>query len=291
VRACPAGDARQVVTVASTDDVVIAVHDFGGSGPPMLLSHATGFHGWVLEPLARHLADRFHCWAFDHRGHGASSRPAGGDVTWDAYGTDTSAVIHGLGLGGGLGVGHSMGATALVMAELAEPGAFAGLVLYEPVLIPTSWHENGPPPPELAESARRRRQVFASREEAYENFATKPPLDVFDPDALRAYVEHGFIDTADGRVRLACDPEHEARTYEAGRLHATFERLGHITCPVLVMAGSPDGNPPAAIALEVAEAIPRARLAVLDHLGHFGPMQDPAGVAEAMRDFAARVTP
>jgi pimeloyl-ACP methyl ester carboxylesterase len=211
-------------------------------------------------------------------------------VTWNAYGTDTSAVIHALGLGGGVGFGHSMGATALVMAELAEPGTFAGLVLYEPVLIPPSWTRDGPPPPELAESARRRRQVFASREEAYENFAAKPPLDVLHPEALTAYVEHGFIETADGRVRLACDPEHEARTYEAGRLHHTFAELGHVTCPVLVMAGNPDGNPPALIAAEVAAAIPRGRLRTFDDLGHFGPMQDPAAVAAALRAFAADVT-
>jgi pimeloyl-ACP methyl ester carboxylesterase len=275
-----------VVSVASTDDVVLAVHDFGGNGPPLLLSHATGFHGWVLAPLASHLTDRFHCWAIDHRGHGASSRPANGQVSWDAYGTDTSAVLHGLGLGGGIGFGHSMGGTALVMAELAEPGTFAGLVLYEPVIFPTSGIELETPPPPLADAARRRRPVFASRAEAYENFATKPPLDVLAPEALAAYVEHGFIETADGRVRLACDPEHEASTYEAGGLHGTFARLPRVGCPVLVVAGNPDGNAPAIVAAEVADRLPRGRLVVLDHLGHFGPMQDPAGVAQVIREFA-----
>jgi pimeloyl-ACP methyl ester carboxylesterase len=275
-----------VVTVTSADDVLLAVHDFGGSGPPLLLSHATGFHGWVLAPLASHLTDRFHCWALDHRGHGASSRPASGEVRWDAYGVDTSAVLHGLGLGGGVGFGHSMGGTALVMAELAEPGTFAGLVLYEPVIFPAAGPELDSPPPPLADAARRRRPVFGSRDEAYENFATKPPLDVLDPDVLAAYVEHGFIDTADGRVRLACDPEHEASTYEAGGSHRTFERLGGVTCPVLVVAGSSEGNPPAIVAAAVAAQLPRGELAVLDHLGHFGPMQDPRTVARLIRVFA-----
>ncbi len=275
------------MTVASTDDVVLAVHDFGGHGPPMLLSHATGFHAHVLRPMASHLADRFHCWGLDYRGHGGSSRPTNGTANWAAYGDDAYAVVHALGLGGGIGFGHSMGGTALVMAELAEPGTFAGLVLYEPVIFPSEPLELDEPRPNLAEAARRRRPVFASRQEAYENFATKPPLDVLAPGALAAYVEHGFVDTADGRVRLACDPEHEARTYETGGEHRTFDRLGEVTSPVLVVSGSPDGNPPAVVAELVAKELPKGRLSVLTDLGHFGPMQDPLAAAMLVRDFAA----
>jgi pimeloyl-ACP methyl ester carboxylesterase len=276
-----------VVTVASTDDVVLAVHDFGGHGPPLLLSHATGFHGHVLQPMAEALTDRFHCWSVDYRGHGASSRPTNGTASWDRYGDDAYAVVHALGLGGGTGFGHSMGGTALVMAELAEPGTFTGLVLYEPVIFPREPLDLDQPRPNLAEAARRRRPVFASRQEAYDNFAAKPPLDALAPAALRAYVDHGFVDTADGRVRLACDPEHEARTYEAGGAHGMFDRLGDVTCPVMVASGSPDGNPPARVAALVAQRLPKGELAVLPELGHFGPMQDPRRVAQLVRDFAA----
>jgi pimeloyl-ACP methyl ester carboxylesterase len=275
-----------VVTVASTDDVVLAVHDLGGSGPPLLLSHATGFHGRVLAPLAALLGDRFRCWAVDYRGHGGSGRVGCGDAGWEGYGHDASAVVRHLGLGGGIGFGHSMGGTALVMAELADPGTFVGLVLFEPVIFPPPPIDLGPTPPSLADAARRRRQVFASRQEAYDNFAAKPPLDVLAPAALAEYVEHGFVDTADGRVRLACDPEHEARTYEDGTSHHTFERLPEVGCEVLVVSGTPVGNPPAAVAALVAERLPRARLEVLEHLGHFGPMQDPDAVARLIRDFA-----
>ena len=39
-------------TVPSTDGVTLAVHDLGGDGPPLLLCHATGFHGRVWTALA-----------------------------------------------------------------------------------------------------------------------------------------------------------------------------------------------------------------------------------------------
>ena len=56
----------------------------------------------------------------------------------------------------------------------------------------------------LAEGALRRRPTFASRDEAFENYSSKPPFSALDPDALRAYVDHGFADEPDGTVRLKC---------------------------------------------------------------------------------------
>jgi pimeloyl-ACP methyl ester carboxylesterase len=128
--------------------------------------------------------------------------------------------------------------------------------------------------------------VFESRDAAYENFASKPPLDVFTAPALRAYVDHGFADTPDGQVRLKCEPEHEARTYEMGPRHRTFEHLGEVMCPVLVVGGNPEGNAPGALAPLVAERLPHARFVLMDALGHFGPMQDPPAVAALVAHFA-----
>jgi pimeloyl-ACP methyl ester carboxylesterase len=59
---------------------------------------------------------------------------------------------------------------------------------------------------------------------------------------------------------------------------------------VLVVAGSSESNPPAIVAPEVAAQLPRGELAVLDHLGHFGPMQDPSTVARLIHEFADRIT-
>ena len=72
-------------TLPSTDGVQIAVHDLGGSGPTLMLSHATGFHGRCYLPVADLLADRFHSVAFDYRGHGDTPRPAGA-LDWPHFG-------------------------------------------------------------------------------------------------------------------------------------------------------------------------------------------------------------
>jgi pimeloyl-ACP methyl ester carboxylesterase len=282
------------VRIASADGVELALHDLGGSAgsPPLLLSHATGFHAFVFAPLAACLAPRFHCWGLDHRGHGESGVPTTDIGDWGRFGDDARSAADALGLVGSLGFGHSMGGTALLMAELDRPGTFAGLVLFEPIAFPHDPRTEVPEregPALMVAAARRRRAVFASRDDAYDNYAVKPPLALFAPEALRGYVEHGFVDRADGTVELTCDPEHEARIFEGGRRQDTFDRLGEIGCPVLVMAGSPEGNAPGLIAPVVAEALPLGRLTVLDDLTHFGPMQDPALVARHILAFADEV--
>jgi pimeloyl-ACP methyl ester carboxylesterase len=273
------------VRVTSTGGVALAVHDLGGDGPPLLLSHANGFHGCVFAPMADHLRSRFHCWALDYRGHGHSDPPSDDVVTWPVFRDDALAVADALDLDRALGFGHSMGGTTLLMAELTRPGTFAGLVLFEPIAFPPEPVDRGRVA-DIAGAARRRRAVFDSREEAYANYASKPPLNVMVPDALRAYVEHGFVDQPEGTVRLRCDPEHEAAIFEAGAQQDTYARLGDVDCPVVVAAGSAAANMPGALAPTVAAALPHGRFVRFDDLTHFGPMQDPARVARLVTDLA-----
>ena len=65
--------------ISSTDGVTIAMHDFGGTGSPILLSHATGFHGHCMKPIADGLKSSHHVAALDHRGYGDAETvdPAG----------------------------------------------------------------------------------------------------------------------------------------------------------------------------------------------------------------------
>ena len=189
-----------VLTCTTPDGVDLAVYDFGGTGPDLLLVHATGFCAGVLLPLAGALSDRFHCHAVDLRGHGRSGRRADGDFAWSGFATDVLTVVDRLGLDRPLGFGHSCGGASLLLAEQARPGTFAGLYLFEPVVLPD---RTAPFPVEenpLSRGARRRRETFPSADEAFVNFSSKPPFDDLDPDVLRRYVEDGFevVPAADG---------------------------------------------------------------------------------------------
>lgn len=278
----------------SSDQVSLTLHDLGGSGPPLLLAHATGFHGLVWAPLVAQLADDVHGWALDFRGHGDSSQPADGSYGWERMTDDLLAVIDHL-AGRGVdvaelrAVGHSMGGAALLLAEQRRPGTFRSLWLYEPIVFP---HGEGIPRPQtnpMAEGARRRRPWFPSRQDAHDHYAAKPPLDALDPEVLQLYVDHGFRDADDGTVTLKCDPEVEAATFEGTLGTDIYSHLGDVACPVTVAHGG-DGMPPARVAPLVADALPHAELAPFPTLGHFGPLEDPATVAAAIRPTLTRAT-
>jgi len=293
--------------LSSTDGVTLVLHDLGGRGPTIVYSHATGFHGRVWQPLATRLAAGYHGIAVDYRGHGDSTRAEteNDTVDWHGYRDDALAVLDAIDAVPSndvpsasraplFGVGHSKGATSLVMAELARPGTFSALALYEPIIFPVEDEDTAREAMRasaLIAGTRRRRPTFPSFAAAEVNYASKPPLDVLTADALHAYVVHGFNQNADGSVTLKCDPEHEARTFEGSQSHRTWYELDQLTCPVLIMAGSLDDPGPGQVAEGVADRISGATFRRFDHLGHFGPLQDPDTVAGAIDDFFASHRP
>jgi pimeloyl-ACP methyl ester carboxylesterase len=270
-------------TVTTPDGVRIAYYDLGGEGPPLLLAHATGFCGPVLGPLAARLRASFRCYALDERAHGASGPPPGGDFDWHGFATDVLAVLDRLGLERPFGFGHSCGGAALLLAEEARPGAFAGLYCFEPVVYPgdeplAPTIEGNP----LAAGALRRRQEFGSRRDAIANFAGKAPFDRVDRAVLDAYVDNGFTPVDGGGITLRCRREDEAQVFAHALSHDAYARLGEVRCPVTLACGAQtDGFGPdllGALALRLAAPTPL----VLPGLGHFGPLEDPAAVAASV---------
>jgi len=278
------------VMVDSPDGTTVATYDVGGVGTDVLFVHATGFHAGVWTPVVAQL-EGIRPALLDVRGHGRSEIP---DVGMDWHGTaaDVLATVDALGLQRPFGVGHSMGGASLLLAELARPGTFRGLWIFEPIVFPpeiVAASESGENP--LSAGARRRRDRFPSFESAYANYASKPPFSALAPEALTAYVLGGFRTDGD-EVTLRCRPEVEASTYEMGARHLAWDRLGELTCPVVVARGSDSVPGPAGFAPLVAARIPGAVLEDHPRLGHFGPLEDPPAMAAAVgRAVAATVTP
>jgi len=273
-----------------TGPVELVAYDWGGGGPPLLLAHATGFHGLVWAPVAERLVTAGRrVWSFDFRGHGDSDRSPGRDYHWDRFADDVVAVVDQLGLAddpGLVAAGHSKGAAALLRAEQEQPGTFAGLWCYEPVLFPSDEPLEPRHDFPLAEGARRRRAVWPSRDVAHASYSSRAPFDVLAPPALRAYVEHGLRDRDDGTVELKCAPDHEAAVYAMGVANGVYQRLRDVECPVLVTCGQETDAIVPKLAQMIVDRLRQGRLEVMSGLGHFGPLQDPAAAAVSMLAFA-----
>lgn len=285
------------VPVAGTGGLRLAAHHLGGDGPPVLLAHATGFHGWCWAPLAAALVPDFTVWALDFRAHGDSDRDPEDDYQdWDVFAHDVLAALDALSertgwSGPWRAAGHSLGGNAVLSAEALRPHTFAAIACYEPVVFPPFDEPPAGGSSRLSEGARRRRTTFASRQEALANYASKPPFGRFDPDALSAYVEHGFRDQADGTVTLACRREDEAAIYEGAMRSPQWGRLPAVPAPVTILAGGPGADPVQGIAAGVARRIPRGGYRELPHLDHFGPMTAPAEVGTLLHAALSVATP
>ena len=270
--------------VPSTNGVEIAVYDLGGAvgSRPLLLAHATGFCGAALAPLARAMEGKFHCFAFDERGHGSSGRPKDGDFDWHGFADDVLAVVDGLALERPFGFGHSCGGAALLLAEEQRPGTFDGLYLFEPVVVTSGPPLRRNPDNPMTAGALRRRSHFESTTAAAAHLASKPPLDALDPAALGAYVVNGFRRDPPGGITLACSKEDEAEIYACGFQHDAFTHLGTVRCPVTLACGlETEGfGPPFLSSLE--SRLEDARTVSFAGIGHFGPMQAPATVAQSV---------
>ena len=257
----------------------IAIHRLGGEGPATLIvAHATGFHGQVYRALAYELRQDVTTVALDLRAHGDSDAPSDeAGFAWGGMVDDLLRVVDHVGAETVHGFGHSMGGAALLGAESERPGTFASIFTFEPVVPPTVF----PGESAIVRVARARRRAFDSHAAALQRYAARPPLGLLRADVLSDYVHHGFAETDSG-VTLKCTPESEASTFmNAGSIRLVH--LAEIESPVIV-AKSGDGGMPAQLAEGVADALPNGTLRHFPAMTHFGPLQDPVAVANAVRD-------
>jgi len=162
--------------------IEIALLDWGGDGPLALLHHANGFCAGVWGLVAERLRGHYRVIAMDARGHGDSSKPKGADCYhWELFGRDLLGVAEALAAEHpdgriALGLGHSFGGIALLMALLpigdsapwlrfAAAGLLIGIYLFylrrllakggavgddlEPLILSRGWIREPEKPPTL----------------------------------------------------------------------------------------------------------------------------------------------
>lgn len=271
------------------DGGAAALHDLGGEGPPLLLTHGNGLNAGMWTTAVPDLRRRFHCWGLDFRGHGASpSRHDTLDIARSWFVAEVLAAVDALGGAPIVAAGHSLGAVTLLRTEQHHPGTFQALFLFEPVLLPIGWEAHRAPAG-LIEASRRRRLEFDSVDDAFQRFSSKPPFSACQPEAVRAYVELGTFPLPDGRVRLSCSGEIEARIYESNE-RRDFAELAPVRCPIVVGAGAkvaPGNDVPPRVAPLIAEALGNGALRTFEGLTHFAPMEDGPTIAAAIIEHLA----
>lgn len=277
----------------------IAMLQWGDSGkPPALLLHGTGFVADVWHEVATELASTYTVYALDRRGHGASHKP--GAYHFLDYADDVCRVIDALDLRDIYGIGHSAGATDLLLAAKLLSGRFARLFVMEPtVMDPRAARSGGLSEESLAsmQGTLRRRAEFDSADAVFERYRTAAAFADWTEISLRAYVRHGFVSLHDGRVRLCCTPEIETailrpiyeameQIYVGDARGNPFGMLSEIDCPVRVTTAAKSDPIYWEMAERVMLLIPHVSALVFETAGHCVAQERPEAVVKAVRGFA-----
>lgn len=273
--------------------VEIALLDWGGDGPLVLMHHANGFCAGTLGLVAAALVPAFRVIGMDARGHGDSSRPEGPEAYgWDHFALDYLAVAEQLAAeqGGpvGVAVGHSFGGTSALGAAARRPDLFERLVLVDPVIpapakqVAALDPERGKRLSRLVEGARKRRSSWPSRAAAREHFAAKSLFRNWLPEALDLYVDHGLRVRADGQLELKCPGDVEAAIFGSSKTVDVADlarRAGAVPTTVL---WAEDGDFSRAVYERVFGPMPNVEIRDVA-CGHLVPMERPDFVVAAIR--------
>lgn len=269
----------------------LQMEDWGGTGPVLHLAHANGFPPGCYRKLIEHLKPRYHVFTLRTRCLVPGSDPQS-LRTWDDMADDLIHALRAQGVQGIIGVGHSMGGVATLLASAKAPALFRAVVALDPVLFTgaralalralTLLGLRSRVPP--ASLAWRRRDAWGAREEAARSYGKKPLFARFDSECFQDYITHGLSEAPGGGFRLTIPKAWEARVFETSPRDA-WKSLGTVSVPTLVIRGG-DSDTLTREALERARlTLPDAQTEELSGTGHLFPLEQPARCAERILAF------
>jgi len=262
--------------------------------PAVHFAHANGFNALTYRTLLEPLERDMRIYASDLRGHGQTTLAANpkGMRSWLIYRDDIVRTLNELDGRPKLLAGHSMGATASLMAALARPNWVTGLVLVEPVIMPPRYirwmriiralglAERMSP---VIAQARKRRGIWPSREAMFEAYRGRGAFRSWPEEILRDYIAGGTVDFVDDKqVRLACTPGWEAANYSSNAVDV-WRELDQLRCPLTLIVGDRRSTCPDPVIELLIARRPEIRVVKIPGASHFLPMEHPQIVRREIR--------
>jgi 3-oxoadipate enol-lactonase len=245
-----------------------------GQGAPVMLSHALGLDLHMWDDFAARLATTHQVARSDHRGHGGSAVPAG-PYTMDQLVDDAARRIREWGRGPGVFVGLSMGGMVGQGLAIRHPELIKGLVIANS----TSQY---PPAAEPAWTQR-----IAAVEAGGMNAVAEMVVERYVHAEFRA--AHPAATQALRDTLLRCDAAGYAAACHAVAAVDWLDQLATIHVPTLVIAGGRDIGATPAMAKDIADRIPGAKLRVFEEASHLSVSEAPQDFGRAVEELLAHV--
>ena len=252
---------------------IAMAYEVTGEGHPLVLIAGVGYGGWFWHRVVPALAEQFQVSTFDNRGAGATDKPDG-PYTTPMMAQDTAGLLDGLGVRRAYVMGHSLGGFIAQELALARPDLVERLILASttyggPNVIPIT--------PEALEVLTNREGDPVELVRRGIGVACAPGFAERHPEVVQELLDY--------RLTNPVPPAQYQAQVMAGAEHNAEERIGRITCPVLVLFGEDDRVVPPGNADLLAQKLPNARVKILPGVGHIFPIEDPEATVEAMLEF------
>lgn len=281
-----------------TDDGPFHYIDWGGNGPLVHLSHATGLCAGVYTPLAEKLSGKLHVVGMDDRGHGRTRATADPRKlrSWDTFAEDLESFFERLDRPV-IAMGHSRGAVASLLLAVKRPDLVSALVLIDPTILPYSWMwwwylakmTGAARWVPIVATAAKRRYLWPDRKTILENYRRKTVFRSWQAEFLEAYIECGTEVLQDGGVRLCCRPAWESKAF-ATCSHDIWHFVNRLKQPTLLLYGDRSDTCLPATVRRFSRSVPHAHITALERTSHFVPMERPGEVTAAIYDFIDRIS-
>jgi 3-oxoadipate enol-lactonase len=252
--------------------------DTGGSGPPVVFSHALLWNTELFAPQIAFLKDWYRCIAYDHRGQGKSAEGTGRAIDVATLAEDAAALIEALALGPVHFCGLSLGGIVGMRLAISRPDLIRSLVLLDTTADPE--------PSQLKYKAL---NLIA-------RYAGLGPIARLIMPAL--YGKTALSDPARAADRAAWEKALVANRRSIWRAvngalerKSIFAELSRITAPTLVAVGDEDVATGPERSARIARAIKGARLVIIPRAGHCSTVEQPDTVTAAIAAFLDKQQP
>ena len=265
---------------------------------PLHFAHANGFPAGSYDKLLQLLSKERTVYAMDHRATWDSSpyQPPS-QFTWHHAADDLIAAIEQVAPSGVMGVGHSLGAVATLLAAIKRPDLFKQILLIEPVMFPTRMFVlfSGLPKPlrakafKLVQRTLQRREHWATSDEFTQALSGKSLFKGFSSEVFADYATHGLRKSS---KRAAHTASSEAltlnfrKTWEA-QVFLTppyvWQKIKRLQVPCVIWRGETGDVVPMDAWQKWEKIRPESPVRVLHKLGHMAPLQDPVLMANEIQ--------
>jgi esterase len=253
--------------------------------PPVLLLHGgnQSSHSWDLVSL--HLAQRYHVYALDQRGHGDSEWSREIDYSMEAMAADALAFLQDQQIDDPIVFGHSMGGFVTMYAARQSPGFARAIVLVDVG-------------PELSVEGRKVVQDFVVHNVEFDDLdAFLDAVVKYDRFRSREHIartaKYNLLSRADGKFVSKVD-HRRFNPSDPGLITRStgleLEEVTQIACPVLVVRGGESAVLTAEAAERFVDVLPQGQLVTVPDVGHNVHGGNTAGFVEVIDPFLASLT-